>query len=139
VSSIKGTKQLNARLRAIKQTFKPAGRAWADETVKLMRPAVPQRTGRLRRSFRVKNSTQRKATVAGHYSAYFVDKGPKSHNIKPRKAKMLSWRDGGQTIFAKRVHHPGYRGQPFRQRAAEEALRREPLAAQMIDLWNKAA
>ena len=137
--ALKGSKQLNARLKAIKQTFKPVGREWAEETVALMRPAVPVRTGRLRESFRVKNATQRKATVSGHFSAYFIDKGTKAHTITARKAPRLVFKTGGRTIFAKKVNHPATRAQPFRGRAAREALRRRPMAASLIRLWNKAA
>lgn len=139
MSSLKGTKQLNARLRAIKQTFKPAGREWAEEAVELMRSDVPQKTGRLRRSFRVKSATQRRAQVGGHYTAFFIDKGTKAHLIKPRKAPRLVFQAGGRTIFARKVNHPATRAQPFRGRAAREALRRRPMAASLIRLWNKAA
>lgn len=137
--SLQGRKQLNARFRALRQVFKPAGKAWAEETVRQMRPRVPVRTGRLRKSFRVKNASQRKATVAGHYTAYFVDKGPKAHVIKPRRSKVLRFESGQNTIFTRKVNHRGYRARPFRQRAAEEALRREPLVGQVLDAWNKAA
>jgi len=104
-----------------------------------MSHSVPERTGRLARSFRVKNATQRRATVAGHYSAFMVDKGSIPHAIAPRKAKMLRWEANGRTIFARRVAHPGHRAQPFRQRSAEEAMRRKPMAASLVRLWNKAA
>ena len=136
---VSGTRQLNARLRAIKQTFKPAGQAWAEETVDLMRGAVPVKTVRLRKSFRVKNASQRKATVSGHFSAYFIDKGTVAHPIKARKSSRLIFQAGGRTIFAKKVNHPRTRARPFRQRAAEEAIRRRPLAASLVKLWNKAA
>ncbi len=136
---VKGTKQLNARLKAIKQTFKPAGREWAEEAVQLMRSDVPQKTGRLRRSFRVRSATQRRAQVGGHYSAFFIDRGTKAHVIRPRKAPRLIFRDEGRTIFARKVNHPATRAQPFRARAAREALRRRPMSATLSKLWNKAA
>ena len=136
---VSGTKQLNARLKAIRQTFKPAGKEWAEETVNQMRSRVPQKSGRLHRSFRVKNATQRKATVAGHYTAFFVDKGTVAHVIKPRKSPSLIFRVEGRTIFTKKVNHPRTRAQPFRERASHEALRRRPMAATLIKLWNRAA
>ena len=61
--ALQGKAALNARLRAIKQTFKPIGKAWAEEDVRQNRARVPVRTGRLQRSFRVRNATQRKAVV----------------------------------------------------------------------------
>jgi hypothetical protein len=35
MSNIKGKRELNARLRALKLAFKPIGRSWAKETVTL--------------------------------------------------------------------------------------------------------
>lgn len=81
----------------------------------------------------------RRATVVGHFSAYFIDAGTKAHAIRPRKGKRLKWQDKGQTIFARRVNHPATRAQPFRVRAAKEGLRRVPMAQELIDLWNRAA
>lgn len=155
--SLKGSRELKARLKAIRVAFKPIGRSWAEETVKVMRPMVPvsagrtrgkHEPGRLRESFRVRNATQRKAVVGGHYSAYFVDKGPKVHGIAPKnwhgpfvgnRSPRLAWNEGGRTIFARKVNHPGYRGRPFRRRAAVEALRRKPMAQGLIAEWNRAA
>ena len=136
---LQGSKQLKARLAALKDGFKPAGRAWAKADVQLNRAHVPNKTGRLRRSFRVRTASRNRASVAGHYTAYFVDKGPKAHDIFPKKAKGLVFQGRNGTVFAKKVHHRGYRGRPFRKRMAEEALRREPLAKHYINEWNKAA
>lgn len=132
---LKGSDQLRARLRAIGTAFKPIGREWADNTAGVAKPLVTFRTGRLRRSIRRKNATMKRATVAGHYTAFFVDAGTKKHTIVP-KGGGLYFTDRGRTVFAKKVEHPGSRPQPFRQRAAEEGLRRTPMAEYMIKLWN---
>lgn len=137
--SLKGGPQLRARLKALRQVFKPIGKEWADDAARLMRPQVPVRTGRLRASFRRRNATQRKATVVGHYTAYFIDAGTKAHVVRPRKAKRLVFESGGRTIFAKKVNIGRVAARPFRTRAAREALRRNPLAASVIDAWNRAA
>ena len=137
--SLRGSKELRARLKALGKAFKPIGRTWGDEFVTVARPMVPERTGRLRRSIRVKNNTQRKTTIAAHYTASFIDAGTIAHPIRPRKAGRLAWQDGGRTIFARKVNHPGSRARPFRARAAHEALRRKPMAGQLIEQWNKAA
>jgi hypothetical protein len=137
--ALKGGKELRARLRALRVAFKPIGRTWADGTVEAARPKVPQRTGRLRKSIRVKNATLKRATVAAHFTAFFVDAGPKRHAINAKKADRLIFQAGGRTIFAKRVNHPGYRGRPFRAQAAHESLRRNPMAQQIIRQWNEAA
>ena len=136
--SLQGKKQLNARLRAIRQTFKPVGRAWAEDDVKENRTRVPVRTGRLQRSFRVRNATQRKAVVVGHYTANFVDAGTKAHAEKAKR-RAMSFEYGGQTIFTKRVHHRGSKAHRFKLAAALEALRKNPMAEQLIKQWNEAA
>lgn len=137
--SLQGGRQLNARLKAIKEVFKPVARTWAKETVKAGRPLVPVKTGRLRRSFKVKSVSGKRAVVGAHYTAYFVDKGPKAHIIKAKKAKGLVFQGRNGPVFARAVHHRGYRGRPFRQRMAEEGLRQTPAAEELVKLWNKAA
>jgi hypothetical protein len=137
--SLQGGPQLRARLKAIKEVFKPVAREWAKETVKAGRPMVPGKTGRLRRSFKVKSVSGKRAVVGGHYTAYFVDKGPKPHIIKAKKAKGLVFQGRNGTVFARSVNHRGYRGRPFRQRMAEEGLRRTPAAEEVVKLWNQAA
>jgi hypothetical protein len=136
--SLRGSPQLRARLRAIKLTFKPLGKEWADETAAIMRTEVPSKTGRLRASIRRRNATQRKATVVGHYTAYFIDKGTKRHDETPKKATALRFESGGNTIFSRKVDHPRTAARPFRKRAAQEGLRRHPMAAELIREWNSA-
>jgi hypothetical protein len=137
--SLKGAPALRRRIKALGQAFKPLGKDWADETARLMRPMVPVETGRLRRTIRRRNASAKRATVVSHFTAYFVDKGPKAHAIRPRRARMLRFQSEGRTVFAKAVHHRGYRGRPFRVRAAREALRRRPIRQALIDQWNAAA
>ena len=139
--ALKGGRELRARLKAISQSFKPIGRTWADDTVRLARPRVPRRTGRLRQSIRRKNASQKRATVVAHYTAYFVDKGPKPHSIKARRGRrqLIFEGRGGDTIFAPKVRHRGYAGRPFRREAALEALKRNPAAEEIIRAWNEAA
>lgn len=138
--ALRGGRELRARLRAIGLSFKPAGRKWADDTARLAKSRVPVRSGRLRQSIRRRNASQKRATVVAHYTAYFVDKGPKAHAIKRRHAPLLVFEGrGGNTIFAPKVRHRGYAGRPFRREAAIEALRRNPMAEEAIRAWNKAA
>jgi hypothetical protein len=137
--SLKGSRELSARLRAIKLTFKPAGRDWADDTVRIMKPLVPTRTGLSRASIRRRNATQRKATVVGSYVLYFLDHGTKAHDEVPRKAKVLRFQRGQNTVFSRKVHKRATSGKHFRQRAAEEALKANPLAKSLIEQWNSAA
>ena len=136
---LKGGPELRRRLKAIQLTFKPVGRKWADATADVARSRVPVKTGRLRQSIRRKNATQKRATVSAHYTATFVDGGTKAHDITAKTGGTLAFPGGGGTIFAKKVHHRGAKAQPFKKRAAEDALRRHPMAQTLIDEWNRAA
>jgi hypothetical protein len=139
MTTLKGAPALKRRLKAIRESFKPIGRNWADDTARIARSKVPVRTGRLRKSIRRKNASQRKATVAAHFTAFFIDPGTKAHDIKARKAGTLVFQGRGGTIFAKKVHKRAYKGKPFRKEAATEALRRNPMAEELIRQWNQAA
>ena len=137
--SLKGGAELRARLKALRSVFKPAGRVWGDKTVELAKPRVPYRTGTLRGSIRVRNNTQRRTTVVGHYAAFFIDKGTKAHEIAPKRARSLVFATpAGRTIFTKKVNHPRVAAKPFRAEAAREGLRRAPMAQEVIRLWNAA-
>jgi len=136
--SLKGAPQLRSRLRSLRVAFKDVGKRWGDRAAGKMRPAVPVRTGRLRRSFRVRAS-QRKSQVRAHYSAFFIDAGTKAHVIRPKSARTLAWQDGGRTVFAKRVNHPRVGARPFRKRAARAALSETAGAQALIDAWNAGA
>lgn len=137
--SLRGSKELRARLKAIRLTFKEYGRPWADTTASEARKRVPVATGRLQQSIRRKSVTQRRATVVGHYSANFVDAGSKAHDIVPRRKPLLIFEAGGRTIFARKVHKQRIGPRRFKREAALAALYRHPMSETMIDLWNKAA
>ena len=138
--ALRGTPELRARLKAIRQTFKPIGKAWAETTRDELRHRTPRKTGLTANSYRVRNATQRKATVVGSFVANFLDAGTKEHTIKARRVGSLKFQGPeGRTIFAKKVHHPRTQGRPFKRAAAREGLRRNPMAAVLIDEWNRAA
>lgn len=142
MSRLIGAPELRARLKAIQQVFKPIGREWADEAVKIAKQTGPwqDRTGTLRRSIRRRNSTQRKATVVANYTQYFIDRGTKAHEVTPKRGTVLRWEPTvGNTVFAKRSRIPRKAPRPFRERVGREALRRKPAAEQVIKLWNEAA
>lgn len=138
-AGLKGSRELQARLKAIREVWKPIARKWGRSDVEEMRARVPVRSGRLRKSFRVTSVSGKKVRVGGHFTAYFVDAGPKPHTITAKGSGSLVFKGRKGTVFAKRVHSRGYRARPFRQRAAEEALRKNPMAQEVIDLWNRAA
>ncbi|UZR29076.1 hypothetical protein [Methylococcus mesophilus] len=55
--------------------------------------------------------------------AEFVQWGTKPHVIQPKNRKMLRWAHGKSFVFARFVRHPGYKGDPYMKRAAEDAPR----------------
>lgn len=55
--------------------------------------------------------------------AAFVIFGTRPHKIYPNKKKILRWAGPGGFIFARVVNHPGYIGDNYMARAADEALR----------------
>jgi len=57
--------------------------------------------------------------VAPH--ARWVHDGTRPHVILPRQRKALRWPVPGAFAFAKKVNHPGYRGDAWLDRAAREA------------------
>lgn len=54
--------------------------------------------------------------------ARFVHDGARPHVIEPDKRKALRWPVPGGFAFAKKVHHPGYKGDAWLRRAANQAL-----------------
>ena len=43
----------------------------------------------------------------------YVHQGYKAFTIVPRHKKALRWVDGSDFVFAKRVQHPAFKGDPF--------------------------
>ena len=72
-ATLKGSRELRRRLKAIKTVFKPAGRDWADETARIAQSMVPVRTGKTRASIRRRNASQKRATVKGNRAVNFID------------------------------------------------------------------
>ena len=140
-SNLQGAPQLRARLKAIKETFRPIGRKWATSTTRHARAGASftDRSGKGRRSIRVKSASQRKATVVANYYVAILDKGSKAHTIVPRKKPTLVFQAGGRTVFSKKVNKPAARGLGFAGRAAKEGLRDNPMAEELIRQWNSAA
>lgn len=139
MSKLIGARELKARLKAMQKSFKPVAREWADETVTLIRPQIPVRTGKTRKSVRRGRVTAKRATVVGSYVINFLNAGTVAHDERPKVAKTLVFESGGRTIFAKKVHHPQTRGQHFKGKAARDALDKVDLGKTVTDAWNGAA
>jgi hypothetical protein len=69
--------------------------------------------------------------------AGFVLEGTAPHDIRPRNAQALHWTGPGGPVFARVVHHPGTRPDPFPERAIRplegviQAELRSAIAAQL--------
>lgn len=86
---------------------------------------APVRTGRLRSSIRAEPPrifSLRGVCKVGSDLEYagFVNDGTAPHDIRPRSKQVLKFTVGGRTVFAKVVHHPGTRANPFLDRALRE-------------------
>ena len=87
--------------------------------------AVHAKTGQLERSIfkaRVQGGWE-----VGHDNqvapyAKWVHDGSRPHVIRPKDKTMLRWPVAGGFAFAKRVQHPGYGGDAWLRRAANQAL-----------------
>lgn len=55
--------------------------------------------------------------------ALFVHFGSKPHVIYPKKKKALRWAGLGAFVFAKKVNHTGYKGDPFMTNASQETFK----------------
>ena len=76
------------------------------------------RTGQLERSIDVKFNENSGIVYIDSQSAPhgpFVHEGTRAHTIFPKNKKALRWapQGGGAFHFAKVVHHPGTKGDPF--------------------------
>lgn len=84
-------------------------------------------TGRLRSSGKVSYSSlfgfRPKATIVFTVDyAAAVNDGTRPHIIRPRNASVLRFVVGGRVVYARVVHHPGTRANPFLDRALREVV-----------------
>ena len=89
---------------------------------------APVDTGRLRASGKIQYSGlfsfRPKATIIFDVDyAAAVNDGTRPHEIRPRNAQALRFRIGGRVVYARVVHHPGTRPNPFLDRALREVTR----------------
>lgn len=79
------------------------------EELKLKAPAD---TGRLRQSIKVVTTSNNELDVFMAEYWKFVEFGTNPHIIRPQ-GKALKFKTSSGTVFAKVVHHPGTRPNPF--------------------------
>lgn len=149
--SVKGLPQLHARMQAIKPS--PAMlKTLALSAIREQKIMAPVATGNLRRSIGLGSVTAQVAeTIATANYASYVELGTHAHDIVPKSRKALRFavggnrrlsgapRSGAPVVFAKRVHHPGTRKQPFMLPGAQKAIRAGGFRDTIVKLWNSAA
>ena len=137
--ALQGARELRRRMKAIRTVFKPVGKNWAEDTKRLASSRVKVRSGKTKATIRVRNASMRRAAVEAREGARFLEAGAKAHDIKARKFEAMKFSTGGLPKFAKKVHHPGAPKQPFLRNSGADALRKNPMAEELIKLWNQAA
>jgi hypothetical protein len=151
MSSLEGLDKLNRQLDAIGDTsgvLRTIQLAAVAEAKRL----VPRQTGTLARSIGPGSLTPAFAIVQARagYAAY-VELGTKPHVIRPKRKRVLAWaataggsrlsgrpRKGATMRFAKVVHHPGTKPNPYLLPGARFALRKAGVL-DIIEKWNRAA
>ena len=154
---IEGYRPLQARLTAIGDTHDILTQLGL-VTVREAKLHVARKTGNTGRTIRLASVTADVATVEAGGAAAFLERGTKPHIIRPKNAKALRWPAKGTPVtlggrvrsgaarrlgssayaFAKFVHHPGTKAQPFLLPAAEKAVSTVGVGT-IVERWNKAA
>ena len=95
------------------------------------RQRAPKKTGKLSSSitYKVTNGTKLEVDVSVPYGTYQEfgtgtrgEYPGRPYIITPKQAKVLRFTAGGQTIYTKRVNHPGIPARPYLRPAAQEEL-----------------
>lgn len=109
---------------AARRELETAGR----EVLNRARVLAPVDTGRLRASGRAEfhRTLTLRPTVEIIFDvsyAQMVNDGTRPHIIRPRRAQALRFTIGGRVVYAKVVHHPGTRPNPFLDKALQQVAR----------------
>ena len=114
---------LNVKKISFEQAFSRYVQELMHFTRDVMEHEAPSRTGRLRRSIQasIKIGKEYAEIVVGPTVSYamFVEFGTRPHIIRPVYARYLRFEVAGRIVFAREVHHPGTRPNPFVRRTAE--------------------
>lgn len=129
--SIAGIESIRRQmLRLVPDLSREVAGATAQQVYEQARIAADRhtKTGALVRSLKMRKTGPDRYAVehdlqtAPH--ALFVHWGTKPHIIKPKNKKALRWVSGNGFVFAKIVHHPGYKGDPYLMRARDAVAQR---------------
>lgn len=147
-SKLIGQKDAQRRLRALEET-RPLLQTIQLRAVAEAKKRVARATGHTARTIAPGDLTDSYTIVRAAGAAIFLEGGTRAHVIRPRNAKVLSWTAnkrlsgrartaGGRRFFARVVHHPGTKPQPFLVPGAVAALHSVGIRP-LIEQWNRAA
>lgn len=113
--------------------FRTIAATWAAEVGPLVQAALKAKApvaktngGKLRDSIRKKQINDPGGVTLTFYTevpyARYVLEGTRPHEIRPRVANALHWKDAGGDHFAQLVNHPGTRANDFPRRAITPLL-----------------
>lgn len=150
MSQLIGQEALIRRLKAIEKG-RPVLREVQIRAVREAKLRVARKTGHTARTIAPGDLTDSYTIVRAAGAAPFLEFGTRPHVIRPRNKSVLSWTQGkrlsgrnrtgrgaGARVFARVVHHPGTRKQPFLLPGAIEALHQVGVKP-IIQAWNDAA
>lgn len=151
-ANIIGIPQLRARITAITPNA-DLMRFLGLSAIREQKLIAPRKTGNYARLIHLGAVTATQAeTIAGAAYSIHVERDTRAHEIRPRNRKALRWaassgdarltgtpRTGGRVRFAKRVWHPGTKGQHVMERGARKAVESAGLKASLVMRWNQAA
>lgn len=149
-ATLRGRRELEARFRAIGDTSKLL-RKFAPAALAEIKRETPRRTGNLSRNNAVASVTDTEVRFSNraNYAAP-VHEGSRPHTIVPTRRKALRFAPGGGStlsgrprrgaavVFARRVRHPGNRGNPFMVNGIRTAMERFGFARGIVDAWDEA-
>ena len=84
---------------------------------------APRKTGVYQKSIEYDGAYT--ITANAEYSAA-IEYGTKTHEITPINKKALAFQSNGETVFAKKVHHPGTQPNPVMRMAARTVQKKIP-------------
>lgn len=151
MSKLEGQAQLIRRLNSIKKS-RPLLRQIQLRATAEAKKRVARKTGHTARTIMPGALTDDHTIVTAAGAARYLERGTRPHIIRPRKAGSLSWpanasgrrlsgrarTNAGRRIFAKVVHHPGTKAQPFLLPGAIAAVKSVGIAP-IVKAWNDAA
>jgi hypothetical protein len=150
-SRLIGADKLRRRLKAL-ETGRPILKTIQLAAVAEAKARVARKTGHTARTIAPGALGDRYTIVQAAGAAPFLEFGTKPHVIRPRTKGVLSWpanasgrrlsgrarTSSGRRIFARVVHHPGTKPQPFLLPGAIAAVRSVGIKS-VVDAWNDAA